>query len=210
MNKNFTPQIIEVDQEAIDNEIKKNRDSIKSITSVLEKAESMLGVEPNIQIRKNLLNKGYQYLLDSLDEKLPFPNAPVSDNYRLMGIDPTILEKPLKAIEIDYINSCLSLPEINLELTEEGIETIKNKFTYSTQNETQNKMLKFANTLSEFLNDKEYEMINYCGLSPDGSGINANNNLQDKFKVVLLKRDMNTNRFVYVPSAQGIFLNTPR
>ncbi|MGN7514490.1 MAG: hypothetical protein ACTHOM_08950 [Allomuricauda sp.] len=169
---------------------------VNEINEAFQAVDDFFGEEPTEKQRREILEKGYDYVLDKLKAKFPFPNATIEFNYEAMGVDPSPLENEL--FKIPRIHRSLEYSALNgvwFEITEEGHEAIKSKYAITANTDKQKEALKFAEELSELFN--KYRWI------PSKLGFH-NANFEGKDRVSKILKVVNVTDKGFSPSATGI------
>lgn len=169
---------------------------VNEINKAFEAVDEFLGEKPTEKQRKEILEKGYDFILDKIRAKFPFPNATDEFNYEAMGVDPT----PLKDVLYGIPNRHKSLEYADLngiwvEITSEGHKAIKSKYEIVANTDKQREALEFAQELSELLN--KYRWI------PSKLGFH-NANFDGRERVAKILKVVNISDSGFSPSPSGI------
>ncbi|MDF0706611.1 hypothetical protein [Flagellimonas okinawensis] len=169
---------------------------VNEINEAFQAVDDFFGEKPTEKQRREILEKGYDFVLEKLKAKFPFPNATKEFNYEAMGVDPSPLESLLtvaskrhKFLEYSALNGAW------FEITEKGHQAIKSKHAIIANTDKQKEALKFAEELSELFN--KYRWI------PSKLGFH-NANFEGKERVSKILKVVNVTDKGFSPSATGI------
>ena len=169
---------------------------VNEINEAFQAVDDFFGEKPTEKQRKEILEKGEEYVMERLRAKFPFPNATEQFNFEAMGIDPSNVRKAIRLIPSKYkFLNYGKLKGVWVEITEEGHEAIKSKYAITANTDKQKEALKFAEELSELFN--KYRWI------PSKLGFH-NANFEGKDRVSKILKVVNVTDKGFSPSATGI------
>ncbi|MCL6272534.1 hypothetical protein M3P19_00855 [Muricauda sp. 2012CJ35-5] len=169
---------------------------VDEINEGLKKYDEFFGEEPTENQRKEILEKGYDYVLEKLKGKFPFPKATDKFNFDAMGIDPSELKTPLNHSANRFRS--LEYAELNgvwVEMTEGNIEDIYSRYEVVANTNRQREALEFAKELSELFN--RYKHI-VAKLGFHNASLEGRQNVGKFLRVVSISKEG------FVPSSKGI------
>ena len=197
MKKNFESRVIAVQSEKVLTELRANKEAAKLINREFEKLDTFLEEEPTNKSRRELISKGYLFVQERLKRNLPFPNAPLQDNYRLMGKDPAPFKKIIAQLITDFRNNNLIIDGTVVKTDFDQASVLTEKYTIYTENELENEVLDLAERLVVFLNENSSGISKFTRIypGPTDEGRVGISNVSEILQVV--DSDKNESEFSY-------------
>lgn len=169
---------------------------VSEINEAFEAVDEFFDEKPTEGQRKELLEKEYDYVLEKVKAKFPFPNATEQFNFEAMGVDPTPLKGVLSGISKKYkFLEYAALEGVWVGITSEGHKAIKSKYEIVASTDKQKEVYEFAKELCELFNKHRWISSNL--------GFH-NANFEGKERVSKILKVVNVTDKGFSPSASGI------
>lgn len=153
MSKNFKPRFLYCDGDYISKNRKYNEEKIPALNECLEETQKLFDKALNIKEKTEILQFGWQKVVEMLRKGSQFPNARIQTLLELMGKDGALAEKVLTEHSPKFLDNIFLISENSVELSPRYIKDLEDRCTYYTTSQAQNEKLdiitKMANELNE-------------------------------------------------------------
>jgi len=154
----FTPKFLYCDGNFIKNSRKNNEEKIPSLNQCLDEVQKLFDRELSIKEKTEILQFGWQKVVEMLRKGSQFPNAKIQTLLELLGKDGSLAEKALIEYSSKFRDDIFIINDKGIELSDKYLKDLEDRGTYYTTSEAQNQKLgiitKIANELNEAIDVK--------------------------------------------------------